>query len=208
MKNIMKISTGLLAVVLFVALFVTAAPTEAKNEGMIKTAAEVKLLSEETQTVDSQKVIEARFLNMLNHNFAYNEVYNSVEDLVNVSMPALLQMRDENNEDYIANEIVAEYIYNMYGVEDVDFSQINTAFAQIEGYTYIIPRGFTVYTHQMASTSQNEDGTYTVKTTILVDAHDDYPVVLECETLFVENQNSTFGYNIVYSVIDFGELSI
>ena len=96
----------------------------------------------------------------------------------------------------------------MYGVEDVDFSQINTAFAQIEGYTYIIPRGFTVYTHQMASTSQNEDGTYTVKTTILVDAHDDYPVVLECETLFVENQNSTFGYNIVYSVIDFGELSI
>lgn len=208
MKNTFKIAAVLLAAVICVALFAFAVPTAVKGEAVTNTNANARPLSNTTETVDFQKVKEARFLNMLNHNFAYNEAYDSVEALVNVSMPALLQMRDTANEDYIANEIVADYIYNMYGVENIDFSQINTAFAQIEGYTYIIPRGFTVYSHQMVSAVQNEDGTYTVKTTVLVEAHDDYPTLLECETLFVENENSTFGYNIVYSAIDFGGASI
>lgn len=208
MKNIFKLAAVLFAAVICVALFVTAVPTVAENQVPAKASVEVKALSREVNPVNTQKVLESRFLNMLNHNFAYNEVYNSVEDLINVSMPALLQHRDSVNEDYIANEIVAEHIYNMYGVEDIDFSQINTAFTQIEGYTYIIPRGFTVYEHQLKALTANEDGTYTVETSIAVDAHDDYTKQLTCKTLFVPNENSMFGFNIVYSEIDFGSASI
>jgi len=203
MKNFLKIAACLLAVVICVATVFVSVPAKAKTEALAVAGAEAKPLNNQNQAVESEKVLAARFLNMLNHNFAYNEVYNSVEDMVNSSMPALLQLRDESNEDYIANEIVAEYIYNMYGIGDIDFATINAEFDQIEGYTYIIPRGFTVYSHQNAKVSKNEDGTYTVKTDVLVSAHDDYPVTLSCETLFVENGNSTFGFNIVFSNIDF-----
>lgn len=206
MKNVLKIAACLLAVVLCCVSVFVSVPTDAKTETVAVAKAEVKPLNNKVAKVEAKKVLEARFLNMLNHNFAYNEVYNSVEDLVNSSMPALLQLRDSVNEDYIANEIVADYIYNMYGVADIDFESINVAFEQIEGYTYIIPRGFTVYSHQNAVVTENEDGTYTVKTNVLVSAHDDYPVSVECETLFAVNEGSTFGFNIVFSNIDFGEV--
>lgn len=158
-------------------------------------------VSHKSDLPDSSKVRQARFLNMLNHNFVYNEAFNSVEDIVNASVPALLNMRDPVNESYIAESYVKDYVYNMYGVEIEDFSDINSDFAHLDGYVYIIPRGFSVFSHKIDSVSLNEDGSFTVVTSVSIDSHDGDSISCKAVSLFVKNDRSRFGYNIISSEI-------
>lgn len=161
----------------------------------------ITAVSDKSDLPDSSKVRQARFLNMLNHNFVYNEAFNSVEDIVNASVPALLNMRDPVNESYIAESYVKDYVYNMYGVEIEDFSDINNDFAHLDGYVYIIPRGFSVFSHKIDSVSLNEDGSFTVVTSVSIDSHDGDSTSRKVVSLFVKNDHSRFGYNIISSEI-------
>ena len=162
----------------------------------------------ESVSVDKAKVLEARFLNMLNHSFVYNDAFLTIEDIVNCSMPALLELRDAEDESFIAQNYVSEYVYDMYGIEDIDYNTINTQFEQKADYVYIIPRGFTVFKHTILSVKENQDGSYTVKTKVTADAHDAEEITDICTSLIVPNKNSKFGYNIISSVINFEEASI
>ena len=47
----------------------------------------------------------------------------------------------------------------------------------------------------------NEDGSFTVLSAVTVNPHDDGEYLAEAETLFVKNEKSAFGYNIIYSNI-------
>lgn len=161
----------------------------------------INVAEKENCTVDAGKVLESRFLNMLNHNFVYNDAIGSVEQIVNDSTVALLEYRDLEDESYIAENFVTDYVYNMYGVEIENFAEINADFPQKDGFVYIIPRGFAIYEHETVSITLNEDGSYTVKTNVTVSSHDSESYADICETLFVENADSQFGYNIVYSRI-------
>ena len=152
-----------------------------------------------TNNVDMEKVLETRFLNMLNHSFAYDEELASVEDLVNCAVVALCASGSTDG-SFIEESRVEDYLYNMYGVEVENLSSVNENFPKKEGYVYIIPRGYTVYKHTIDSVRLNEDGTYTVTTNVVLDSHDG------CEegkavTLFVKNSDSQFGYNIISSDI-------
>lgn len=152
-----------------------------------------------TNNVDTEKVLETRFLNMLNHSFAYDEELASVEDLVNCAVVALCASGSTDG-SFIEESRVEDYLYNMYGVEVENLSSVNENFPKKEGYVYIIPRGYTVYKHTIDSVRLNEDGTYTVTTNVVLDSHDG------CEegkavTLFVKNSDSQFGYNIISSNI-------
>ena len=53
-------------------------------------------------TVSQEKILSARFLNMLNHNFVYGEAFDYTDDLINDSVIALLDRRDNDNEDFIS----------------------------------------------------------------------------------------------------------
>ncbi len=159
-------------------------------------------------SIDESKVLEARFLNMLNRSFVYNDAFLTVEDIVNCSMPALLKFRNAEDENFIAQNFVSDYVYDMYGIDDIDYNSINTQFEQKAGYVYIIPRGFTVFKHTILSVTENEDGSYTVTTKITADAHDSEVITDICTSLIVPNKNSKFGYNIISSVINFEESSI
>lgn len=150
---------------------------------------------------NGSKVLEARFLNMLNHNFVYGADFDSVDAIVNNSVIALLDLRDGEDESYIAQSFVADYVFNMYGVEIEDFAAVNPHLPQKEGYVYILPRGFSVYTHQMAGVQMNEDGSYTVITKVTTHSHDGVSNTEFCKTLFVANSASQFGYSIISSDI-------
>ena len=154
-----------------------------------------------TENASQDSALDARFLNMLNHNYIYNEDFNCVDDIVNGSVPALLKLRDKDNGEYIAEYHVEDYVYNMYGIEIFDMSELNSQFPQKSGYLYIIPRGFDEYKHEVESVVPNEDGTYSVTTKVTI--FDQYGEVTEkrAKTLFVKNEQSDFGYNIVYSDI-------
>lgn len=149
-------------------------------------------------TVSEEKVLGARFLNMLNHNFVYNNAFESVYEMTACSEVALL---DKAEDGYIKQSLIAGYLYNMYGVENVDFAAVTKDFPQRENYVYVIPRGFSVYKHLAPVITENEDGSYTVVTDVEISSHDSDAEIAKATTLFVKNENSAFGFNIISSDI-------
>ena len=152
-----------------------------------------------SENFDKEKVLEARFLNMLNHSFAYDEELASVEDLVNCAVTALC-VTESTDDSFIEESKVEDYLYNMYGVEVENLSSVNDDFPKKDGYVYVIPRGYTVYKHSIESVRLNEDGSYTVTTSVTLDSHDGKEEG-KAVTLFVKNSNSQFGFNIISSDI-------
>lgn len=151
-------------------------------------------------TADEVKVNvnEARFLNMLNHNFVYNTDFDDADTIVNNASLALLDLRDSTNEDYIKDTYVKGFVKDMYGIEIADMSDLNAEYPQLDGYLYIIPRGYTSYSHTIVSVEQNEDGSYTVVSDVTVSDHDAAAKTQKAVSLFVENDESAFGYNMIY----------
>ncbi|MBQ6717675.1 MAG: hypothetical protein IJN22_02145 [Clostridia bacterium] len=143
-------------------------------------------------------VNEARFLNMLNHNFVYNTDFDNADTIVNNASLALLDLRDSTNEDYIKDTYVKGFVKDMYGIEIADMSSLNAEYPQLDGYLYIIPRGYTSYSHTIVSVEQNEDGSYTVVSDVSVSDHDAASKTQKAVSLFVENGESAFGYNMIY----------
>lgn len=156
-----------------------------------------------SEIADENKVLESRFLNMLNHNFVYNEAFETTDGVVNNSVIALLEFAEDG---YIAENYVSDYILNMYGIEGIDYSQINPEFDYIEGYVFVLPMGYSSYNHEIKSVTLNEDGSYTVKTLVEISSHDSGAYFEECESLFVKNEASQFGFSIIYS--DLGAASV
>ena len=150
-------------------------------------------------TPDEAKVLESRFLNMLNHSFVYNDDFYSVDALVNSSMPALLDLRDSEDDSYIKEIYVADYLYYMYGIEIADLSEVNSEYGKKDGYIYIVPMGFEVYNHSIVNITENDDGSFTVKTKVEISSHDGIVSTETCESLFIQNEDSLFGNNILYS---------
>lgn len=146
----------------------------------------------------STGVYEARFLNMLNHNFVYNADFDNVDDIINDSVLSLLNLRDDENEDYIAEGYVKDFVKDMYGIEIIDTSALNVEYPQLDGYVYIIPRGYTTYKHNIVSVDKNDDGSYTVVSNVTVTGHDTAAKTQKAVSLFVENEDSAFGYNMIY----------
>lgn len=149
-------------------------------------------------TVSEEKALGARFLNMLNHNFVYNDAFESVYEMTACSEVALL---DRAEDGYIKQSLIAGYLYNMYGVENTDFAAVTKDFPQRENYVYVIPRGFSVYKHSAPVITENEDGSYTVVTDVEISSHDSDAETAKATTLFVKNENSAFGFNIISSDI-------
>ena len=149
-------------------------------------------------TVSEEKALGARFLNMLNHNFVYNDAFESVYEMTACSEVALL---DKAEDGYIKQSLIAGYLYNMYGVENADFAAVTKDFPQRENYVYVIPRGFSVYKHSAPVITENEDGSYTVVTDVEISSHDSDVETAKATTLFVKNENSAFGFNIISSDI-------
>lgn len=157
----------------------------------------------EAVEISAEQVKAARFLNMLNHNYNYNDDIASVDTIVNNSVLALLDQRDENNEDFVPADLVCDYVMNMYGIEIVDLTALNAEYPQADGFVYIIPRGFTSYSHEYISSTVNEDGSTTVYTSVTLDYHDGESETFDCVSLFVPNEASAFGYSIIRSDIQY-----
>ncbi len=202
------IAIYLLAAVICITAVLFSAPV---NKGITvapETKENVINLSDKSSAYIRNKTIEKRFLNMLNHSFVYDEDIEDIEEIVNCSVAALLDMRDSEDDSFISESVVSDFVFNMYGVEIDDFSLINSELPQKEGYVYILPRGYSVYSHELVSVSVNEDGSYTVKTKVTVDSHDCDAESFACTTLFVANPHSQFGYNIISSSILNGDIML
>lgn len=191
----------LLVSVLLVSFGNVITKSSASDVDLIDNNLPVSLTSAKCSSLDNQKVLEARFLNMLNHNYVYGDSFDYIEEIVNGSVIALLNLADEESDSYIAQNFVDDYILNFYGVENVNYSEINELLPKLDGYVYIIPRGFSSYNHKISSVKVNEDGSYTVVTDVEVTSHDGEVTSCKANTLFVKNEKSQFGFNIIKSEI-------
>lgn len=146
-------------------------------------------------SVNKNSVLETRFLNMLNHNFVYNDDFYDDSAIVNNSVLALL---DTAESSFLKEIYLKDYIFNMYGknYDNLDFSPQNLPAKS--GYVYIIPRGYSEYSHKIISVKDNSDGSYVVVTEVEIST-DDTTEIVKAETVFIENKDSSFGYNILYS---------
>lgn len=182
-KRLTAVAAAVLVLALFACAFIPASANEVENQ-----AAPV--------TVNVEKT---RFLNMLNRNYVYNSDFEDVDVIAENSIIALLDRRDSADPDYIEESAVIGFISDMYGIE---LESVNdNSERHKDGYVYITPRGFSVYSHEITGITENEDGTFTVISEVTVNPHDDDGYTTTAETLFVKNESSAFGYNIVYSDI-------
>ncbi len=198
MKKLMAFVSVIVLALVVLTAGVSAAPVKSKNPDVKVTETAVKTPVNEPST---EKVLESRFLNMLNHNFVYGNDFDTVKGIVDNSVIALLDLRDGEDSSYIAENYVADFIFDMYGVKAENLDEINADFGMREGYVFILPRGYSTFSHDISSVEKNEDGSFTVVTNLKISDHDGVFEESSCTTLFVENENSAFGYNIIFSDI-------
>ncbi len=150
-------------------------------------------------SVSKTEVLKSRFLNMLNHSFVYDEAMYDDEALLNASALALLDVAQDG---FVAEAYLKDYVFNMYGKIYDSLTDYNDGYPKTDGMFYIIPRGYDLYSHTILDVTKNDDGSYTVITEVLIDYHFGETETAVCETLFIENVESQFGYNILYSEIE------
>ena len=197
-----KVCLVLVAVMLAVCGSIDVRPV--LSDAKVATVTEVKSAS--AAPAKESSINGARFLNMLNHSFVYGEDFDDINTIVNNSTIALLDMADD--EGFINETYVAEYLNNMYGLTVDNLDQLNAELGYKEGFVFVIPRGYTTYEHRLVDITLNEDGTYTVVTKVSADSHDSGASNLTAVTHFVENSDSMFGYNIISSKLIEGAFSI
>ena len=153
---------------------------------------------------DNEKVFEAHIANLLNLNNVYGEDFTDNEALVNA---AALNLRSYANEfGFIKNEIVTAYIKDIYDIDIEINDKINADMPKRDGYVYLIPRGYTAFSHEVLSITDNGDF-LTVISIVSVNTHDSYSTVGTATTRLEKNANASFGYNIISSDIDFNAVS-
>ena len=154
--------------------------------------------SQNSAAPDLDAVKAARFQNMLNINTVYGEDFLDNQKLVNAAMIVLKSYADEDG--FIENAIVSTYIKDMYDI-NVDINEkINQGLPQRDGHVLLIPRGHSVYSHKVTEITENADFILVVSS-VTVTTHEGDLFQFDCETKFIENELSSFGYSILDSVL-------
>lgn len=189
----------LVLVLIFVIVFVFSGATPVRKN---VTENSVEIISEVYDEVSnnaeiSAKILKARFENMLNNNYLYNDDFKSHKVIIENSILALL---DKSVDGEIEKSLVLGFIADMYGLQ-VDEKSAEYDFAPAsDGMFVVLPRGYTEYKHTVTNVLEEEGG-YTVTSEVVVMTHDGAEYTTTAKTVFVYNVGSSFGYNIISSEI-------
>lgn len=168
--------------------------------GFISVPAKTESTTVSVLTPDAEKVENARIENLLNHNNVYGEDFLSNEKLTNLAAISLRSYADENG--FIDEAIITAYVKDVYDIDLVITDDINADMPKKEGYVYLIPRGFTNYSHSIISITDNVDYV-TVRSNVTVYYHDGGQDTGVATTILIPNDSTAYGYNIIDSNIIF-----
>ncbi len=154
---------------------------------------------------DSEKVFESHIVNILNLNNVYGEDFTSNEKLVN---KAAISMRSYANANgFIEEAVIISFVKDMYDIDLVITDDINKDMPKREGFVYLIPRGYTLYSHNVLDIT--DMGEYlSVTSSVNVLYHDNYVEVGVATTKLVKNANCSFGYSIMDAQIVYNSFSL
>ena len=155
--------------------------------------------SEQVEVVEPSVdgVTIARFENMLNHNYIYDDDFLDDKSVIENSILSLLEYVHDGE---INKELTLNFITNMYGREVDPNAAVYDFLPASEGNFAVIPRGYTVYSHKITSVVEIECG-YLVRSEMTIDPHDDTGYTVSVESVFVPNEGSSYGYNLIKSNI-------
>ncbi len=148
-------------------------------------------------TAEQNALQKSRFENMLNHNYLYDDDFSNMHVVIENSCLALL---DKMEEQFISTDILFPFIENAYGFSVYLDDEFGAGFPKKQGAVYVVPRGFTQYTHTVINIESQGD-TFKVTSLALTDSHDGEPAELVCNTVFKVAEESAFGYNIISSTL-------
>lgn len=138
--------------------------------------------------------LEARLLHMLALNYNFDDDFKSDAAIFENSMIALCDLADDDG--FIEKSVVLGFIENMYGYSVIESElEFSADLPQKEGCFFVIPRGYTAYTYEINSLEQY-GGLVVASCTVTANPHDGEQFSFDITVDFVENSNSSFGYNI------------
>ena len=137
---------------------------------------------------------EQIFSEMLNANYATEADFRNEYDLFVSSLIALRDKADENG--YINRSEIDSFIYNMYGVDSTDLAVQHFGETEEKCFILIPPMGYDELSYEILEISETEEG-YAAEIMISVNPHDSDAYTLPATAHFVENENSSFGFNLV-----------
>lgn len=143
-------------------------------------------------------VRKARFETMLNHNYVYDDDFSSDRVMIENAILALL---DHAENDEIDQELVLNFIRNMYGREVDPNTAVYDFLPASEGKFAILARGYSKISHTVVSVEEVAGG-WEVASEMRIEPHDGQAYTVSANTLFVANEGSSFGYNIVSSDLE------
>lgn len=143
-------------------------------------------------------VRKARFETMLNHNYVYDDDFSSDRTIIENAILALL---DHAENDEIDRELVLHFIRNMYGREVDPNAAVYDFLPASEGKFAVLARGYSKISHTVLSVEEVAGG-WEVVSEMRIEPHDGQAYTVSANTLFVANEGSSFGYNIVRSDLE------
>lgn len=149
-------------------------------------------------------ILKARFENMLNHNYIYDDDFASDLIMIENSILALL---DKSEDGQIDQGLVLGFIAGMYGRQVDPSVAVYDFLPADDGKFAILARGYDAYNHNIISVEEI-DGGYKVISDVTVYPCDGFEYLATCESVFVPNEGSSFGYNLISSVISDYEASM
>lgn len=148
----------------------------------------------DSKKADPAKIAAAKIENMLNINNVFGDDFTDNEALVNLAAINLLDYADD--EGFIPEAKIVSFIKDMYDIDVVITDDINSDFPKKDGFVYLIPRGYTVFTHDIISIEYNGD-VITVISNVSARFHDGFENIGTAETILQKNPASAFGFNIL-----------
>lgn len=137
---------------------------------------------------------EAVFAEMLGANYACESDFLSQDDLFISSLVALRENAD--GEGYIERKLIDDYMFNMYGIDSSKINLQTPGMVEEKCFILIPPMGYDVLEYDIISVEKTENG-YAAEITITVNPHDTSEYVLPATAYFVENSDSSYGFNLV-----------
>lgn len=139
----------------------------------------------------------ADFAALLNLNYCYGSAF-SDEAIATGTLLSLLELAGEENGQRYVDLQQAEYFMNAFYGRTVDFA---AAGLEVEGSRIWIPAmGYDIYTHTLISAEVQGDQVKVVSK-VICDGHDGVVFDALCTSVFVRNESSAFGYNLLSSEI-------
>ncbi|MBQ0083698.1 MAG: hypothetical protein KBS52_02900 [Clostridiales bacterium] len=163
------------------------------------------VISADAAKINYQKVACAKIENLLNLNNVFGADFTDNELLVNRAAINLKALADD--EGFIPESAITAYIKDMYDIDLSITDDINADMPKKEGFVYLIPKGYTTYSHEIISETE-QNGYLNVVSEVLITYHDGTQETATAKTVLIENPNCSFGYNILDCELDFGQTAL